>query len=218
MAGLMNKPKRAEGGSAPPQQERPTAAQRNPMNAPETEQGANVTPEEQAEYDQFVANATEIMYDEQTMPQILQRIHGSPNKAEAVANVTAMLVMRLEDSARQEGMPIEGDVKFHGGVNILELLVDLTEAAGIHEFSPEEIEQATLAAMDIYREARQADGTLPSEEIAEDLDLLVAAEEQGALGELVPGAEQYAQMAEQRHGGGGQQQGGEPKRRRGLMA
>lgn len=213
MAGLLNQQQAQAGGmpqgnpGAPAPGGGPMAGQPDPGGESE-----NVSPEEQAEYNEFVSNGMELIYDEQAMPQILQNIEGDGNPIEGLANSLVMIVMRLDESAQEGGKEISGDVKFHGATELMEQMVELAEQAGIHEYSEEDMESSLLLAMDLYRDMSRERGTLPVEELSEDMNEIVQADEQGRLDEMVPGLGQYAKRAPQpdeaqQAPGGGQDMG-----------
>lgn len=182
-----------------------------PSSADEDE--TNVTPEEQEQYNQFVTNGMQLMYSEQSMPQLIQTIKSGGTPVEGIANALATLVMRLEDSSGQQGAEISGDAKFHGASEILGQMAELAEQAGVPEFSEEDIESALYLALDIYRTTRQKQGKLPEGDIAQDMQTLMQAEQQGRLDEILPGIQEAASK------GGAPQGSGQPpgRQRRGLM-
>lgn len=213
MAGLLNPrdDKQATPPGGMPQADQPPAAggSMQPLAAGGEEEG-NVTPEEQAQYDTFVTNGMQLIYNEKSMPQVLQSIAGDGDPVEGLANTVATVVMRLEDSAADKGQEISGDVKMHGATELLEQMAELAGEAGIHDYSEEEMEGALFRALDIYREAR-AD-RLPVDELKEDFAMLQEADQQGRLDEIVPGASEFAARR-----GGQQEQGQEQAPRQGLM-
>lgn len=197
MAGLMKQPM---GGNAP-MGGNPPAAERNPMNDPNATEGENVSPEEQAQYDKLVTNGMELMYNDKTMPQLLKSIASGGNPVEGVANALTTVFMRLEDSGEKAGFKAGGDVKIHAATELMEQMVELAEAAGIHEFTPKEMERAYLLATDNYRVARQKQGKLPVEELQSDMGALMQANEQGTLDEMAPGLADFAAKGQQMNKG-----------------
>lgn len=193
MAGLM--------GNAPPGQ-------------PPAELETSVSPEEQAQYDQFVTNAMSIMNDKKGMKKILDAIESGENPVVGLANVVTAIVVRVEDSAKQSGQEISGDVLLQGGAEILEQTADLAEQAGSHAFTEEELEQATYLSMDQYRKARG--DKIDQKEQGASLQELQAAEADGSLEQQIPGlTEKAASMPK-----GGPKNGGAPQgqpQQKGLM-
>lgn len=175
MAGLMNPAKR-----------QPDATQKP------GEGENNVSEQEQQQYDEFVTNGMTMAYDEKMMPQIITTMEGDGNPVEGLGNVVAMIVMRLEDSAKQSGIEISGDVMYHGAVELIEQLAELGEEAGVATFKEEDLESALYIALDIYRSTRQDQGVLPVDEISQDMNDLVAAEQAGTLDQMLPGVSEFA--------------------------
>ncbi len=178
----------------------PGAAPGGGVPAPEQgggEEQPNVTPEEQAQYDQFVDNALSAIYDEKSLPQIIENLKGDGNPVDGLANTAVGVVVRVQDSAEQAGQEIPPDVVFNAGSEILEDLANLAGKAGIHEFTPEEIEGAAFQAMDIYREMKGRDGGAERPQIVEDFNQIVALDQAGRLDEVAPGLTE-------KYGGAGQ--------------
>lgn len=163
-----------------------------PEEMPDEE--SNVTPEEQADYDEFVTNGMKVMYSKDRIKKFLQSIEGGGNAVKGLANAVSILVMRLEDDAKNNGKEFSGDVMIHAAQELMEQMAELAEAAGIHTFTEEEMESAFYLALDRYRSTRQQAGTLPVDEIKQDVDELRVAEQQGRLEEIAPGITEYAQQ------------------------
>jgi len=169
------------------------------------EGGSNVSPEEQAQYDKFVDAGFQAIYNEKTMPQVLEMLKGNGQPVDGLANTAAMIVMRLEDSAKQSGKELSPDIVYHGGVELLEDLANLAKEAKIHEYSEEELQGAMYQALDIYRNMRQQDGSLDMEAINQEFGQILEADKAGRLGEVLPGVEEQAGAGArtQPSGGGG---------------
>lgn len=151
--------------------------------------GSNVTPEEQAQYDRFVDNAYKLIYEVKKFPTIMESVSGAGDPVTGLASTVASIVTRLYISADQAGKPISPDVMLHGGTEILEDLADTAEKAQVHAFTSEEIEAATLRAMDMAREILIKSGKVDPEELKQQFGQIVEADKQGKLGEVVPGIE-----------------------------
>jgi len=159
------------------------------------EEGSNVSPEEQAQYERFVTNGMKLLYNKQAMPQLIESIRGAGNPIEGLANTLVMIVMRLEDTAGEAGEQISPDVLMHGGTELLEQMVDLAEKAGLPDFDESQIETALYLALDTYRGQRQQQGRLPEDQLAADMQELSRADQAGELEQLLPGIEEYAKNA-----------------------
>lgn len=191
MAGLLNDKMAAELGGAQPAAQ-PMRGEADPM-ADGGEQ-PNVTPEEQAQYDRFVDNGLKIIFDEKTAPQILKRLQASGNPIEGLASATVNVVLGLKDSAEKAGQKLDPAVLLHGGAELMENIAELSDAAGVHKFTPEELEQATYAAMDQYGTIEKERGTLDTAAFEEDARMLLEADQAGRLDELLPGITEKAKQ------------------------
>lgn len=179
-------------------------------SAPDAE-GEPVSPEEQAAYDAFVKQAMAIMYPPEepgtARPQIIENLKGvfdgqimqmfaaaeppiAENPQEALSVTTVTLVMMTEALMAQEGQEVPDSVVYHGGTEVLELLVELGEAAGLYDYTQDDMDNAALRAMDLYRLAspRTDEGALKAE-----FEEIVAADKAGQLDKVLPGARQYAE-------------------------
>lgn len=163
-----------------------------PMNPPVGGGGegapdaANVSPEEQAQYDQFMDRAFALAYDERTFPTIMNRIVKAPDPVEGLAAVTAMLVGRLKDSAARQNVPLSPDVLYHGGAALLEDLADTAGKAGLHDYTPDEVEGALYRALDIYR-GMEGENPAGRQAVAQDWEMMVQADRAGTLDRVLPG-------------------------------
>lgn len=173
------------------------------------DEGSNVSPEEQKQYDQFVKNGMRLMYSEQGTQAIVQSLAGDGDPVAGLANTVAMVVLRLKESAEKKGAQLSTDVVMHGGLELLEQAADFASQAGIHEYSPEEMESATWKAEDIVRSTLQQQGKLPVDEIGQELEQLMAADQSGQIDQVLPGVSGFAQRSQQ--GGPTPQQ--QPQRR-----
>ena len=174
-------------------------------------EAANVTPEEQAQYDEFVNNALEIIYPAQTQgqpsPQIINSLSGQMSEQERellaqadpplgnspidnLAGTGAAVVVMVEGSAAQAGARIDDDVLFHAGADILAELAEVAEAAKIHPYSEEEMESALYRALDIYR---MSSPRVDPEMLAQEFGQIAEADKAGQLDQVLPGIGQRTQ-------------------------
>lgn len=175
--------------------------------------GEKATPEEQAQYDQFVNNALEIIYPkgeaqgmspaikahlsgqfEPELQNLLQRVQPPLNPSspiEALAATAALLVMTLENSAGQSGKEIDASVVFHAGLEITQILADDGKEFGLFDLSEKDQEHAFYRAVDIYRQVSpRAQQAQP--ELAGEFDQLKQANDQGDMGKVLPGIDKAA--------------------------
>ena len=173
-------------------------------------EGEAVSPEEQGAYDAFVKQAMAIVYPPEepgtARPQIIDNLKGvfdaqimqmfqaaeppiAETPQEALSVTTVTLVMMTEALMLQEGMEVPDSVVYHGGIEVLEILTEAAEAATGYDFTQEDIDNAALRAMDLYRLASpRAD----NDALKAEFDEIVAANDAGNLDQVLPGATQYA--------------------------
>lgn len=188
------------------QQMQPGQPAPQPGQAPQaTQDGAddstNVTPEEQAMYDQFMENAFQIVMPEGDQPAqaVMDQLQGNfpPELQEMLAKVdpalnpqsvtdnvaatTALIVLYLQSSAQEAGQNVPGYIAFEAGHDIAASLADVV---GIDEQASE---MAFYRACDIYR---QISPFVDQDELAQEFGQLVEAEKSGALDQAVPGLRQ----------------------------
>jgi len=161
----------------------------------------NVSPEEQAEYDQFVDKGLQLIYNEAMTDKILERLQASENPIEGLANVTFMVVEKLVNSAKKSGKEFSGDVKFHGGVEILEDIANLAAEAGVHEYTEEELESSIYATLDLYGEMELKSGSHDQGAAQEDMANLIQMDQDGSLEQEFPGLENKFSGAKEKMNG-----------------
>ena len=192
--------------------QQPMAPQAQPGAAPadmgSADQG-NVTPEEQAEYDAFIRNAHEVIYDQnnEVSPVFIQHLKGemdeqtaqmfagvepplSGNPVDNLAVASVLLTMFLDSSAAQAGKDIPNDILYHAGVELVEEMAEVADAAGIHDYSEKELEGGFYRALDLFRTASpRVDKDALGEEFAE----IANADKNGTLEQMLPGIMQGQQ-------------------------
>lgn len=169
------------------------APQQQPAGNEDGEQ-PNVSPEEQEAYDQFMANALRIIYPEggeegQISPNVMKGLQGSDNPVMNLATTAVTIVTGLRDSAKRSNHMIDDAILFHGGQSVVEELADVADAAGIHDYSEDDLEQAWYVALDMYRSAGEQTGDVDKEALTQGWEAIKQADAQGRLGEVLPGIE-----------------------------
>ncbi len=186
----------------------PMAAPQPPAPAPAVDQGASptgeeqATPEEQAQYDQFVGAAMDVIYPKgesgSVSAPVMENLRGSfapealqmfevvdpPVTDSPVDSVAATAVLLTALAENAAGQDISDDVVMHGGVAIIEELVEVAEAAKIHDFSEQEMEAITYRAMDLYR---QTSPRVDQEALSAEFAQLLDADQRGELSNILPG-------------------------------
>lgn len=188
---------------------RPTAAAASlaqpqpgaPMDADEDE-GEPASPEEQAMYEAFVDKALGVIYSPnatgQVSPEILANLKGdfdtqilsmfepaepalTDSPADTVAAVATLLTIMVQGSI---GQPVPEDVVMHAGKAIVEEMVEVAEAAGLKDFTEEQMEGVFYRAIDLYRVASPF---VDQEALKAEFGKIVEADKAGQLGAVLPG-------------------------------
>ncbi len=185
--------------AGPPQGQMPQPGERDPSRYTD-DADSNVSPEEQAQYSQFEKNYIDLIYtdDNQVRPEILESLRSgsgaqvdtqgeaTPPHILALASTAVTLVEKLDDSAREAGKPLTDDVLTQGGVSVIEELAEVAEAAGIRDYSEDELSGATTVAFDLYRDKAIADGRTDEDTLKGQFDELLQADQQGRVQDVMP--------------------------------
>jgi len=180
-------------GEAMPEEQAPEAA---------IGQSQQAAPEEQEQYNHFVAKAYELIYDKAMLPKIIDMLAGEGDPMEGLARASAMIIKRLMDMAESGGDKLSGDVILHAGTEVFEDLANLSKVAKIKDFSTDQdsFEGSFFRMLDQLRTMLQESGKIDQEAAAKDLETLMKMDQDGKLEEmfrgLAAGDEQGAAPAE----------------------
>jgi hypothetical protein len=220
MAGMIGAPLRRRMEPAPGPAIEPRFG---PGQAPPSNQGkdedlsANVTPEEQQQYDRFVLDGMILIYEGGKVRQsILDLLDEDPSDLVAilgdveelkqfspVAALAATTVVLVLELVRRAGDRRPDDsVILHGGKEMLEELAHLAGEAGIHDYSQNELNRAFLIGMDLWRESASTAGLIDIEQLKAEFAEIKTADAQGRLGELF-GSKDEASPPRSAHSRGG---------------
>jgi len=195
MAGLMGAaPAPGNAQAAPPN---PTPQEAADTVSDNEDAGEEATPEEQAQYDAFVKGAMKLVADQGESildlldddPSDLKQILGEAGQFDnitpplALAATTVIVVL---EAIRQSGEKPADDVLMHGGKEILEVIADLGEKAGEQEYSQDQLNQAWLMGLDLYRATAESEGLVDDAALKAQFDEIVTADKEGRLGSVLP--------------------------------
>jgi hypothetical protein len=173
------------------------------------------TPEEQALYEKFVQTTAQVMMDgeqnAQFRPEIVNNLRGefdpqvakmfegadppiSDQPADALAVTGVIVTMIAEAQLAQAGTEIPHEIIYHAGTEVIGQLAEAAEAAGIADFSEEQIGDAFLRALDLYR---QSSPNVDQQALSSEFEEIVAADREGRLDQVLPGASKLAPAAEE---------------------
>lgn len=199
MAGLMD----TQQGAPPPADTRDPATLTDESDAG----GEMASPEEQAQYEQAANNLASLLYAEGAIrPELLEAFQvnaqeppaapvageeapteGAKPSAKllALSKTAVDIVTKVDDSAREAGTPLSNDVLTQIATDSVELLVEAVEAAGVQEYSEDEMAGALANMFDMYRPKIIADGRATEEELNAEWEGLLQADKAGKLNEYV---------------------------------
>lgn len=184
----------------------------DPDEPPVREQGEEMaSPEEQEEYDEFVGACSDLIYgggDEdnpRVMPEIIEALEPAKEAAEAagnpailaVANTAVQVVQRVDTAGFDANRPVSDAVLLHGMVEVVDMLIEIVETLGWHQYSEEEAGGCLIQALDLYRPIAVEMGRATEEELQAEFLQIVEADEAGRLDELLPALKGRDQMVAQ---------------------
>lgn len=162
----------------------------------------NVTPEEQAQYQDFVTAGLAIIYkDKQVRPAILSLLDNDPSDLQkilnaqelqhfsplvAIAATTVVVVLQIQRATK--GTPDEpsDDVAIHGAAAILEELAEIWMRANKQQLGEDDVHKALSMAADIYREVAADEGLVDDNALKQEFMGLVRADRAGKLAQVSP--------------------------------
>ena len=154
--------------------EQPEAMQGQDM----AEEQGNVTPEEQAEYDQIVNTGRLIVYDKAFSNNFLKQLNDAKDKPDVWASNTVAVAKRINDQLQPQGY-----ILFSAATEeLFPMLGDFASLSGIYEPTDEETERALNLAMGKAIKLFNIDPNNP--EIQQDFAALQQADQSGGLGAM----------------------------------
>ena len=182
----------ASGDAGPPQD-----SSQGDTGAPAQDSGAAqpASPEEQAQYNQFVGRAMELIYNEKMFPQVVEMLRGGSNDgqdqqgsgvsgpAHGLANATAMIIARVYKAATDAGANLSPDVVFHGGTEIFGQLAEISDKAGISDYANDrdKLEGAYFLAVDTAMQQLRKAGVVDEASAKQALQQLQQVDAKGEL-------------------------------------
>jgi hypothetical protein len=222
-------PQGAGGGAMPMQQQGQDMMGQDPMGQDPMAAGApsmpgeprQASPEEQALYNRFVANAYNLVYDEKMLPKMLDILEGEGDPVAGLASAASTVIVRVAEAAQRQGQQLSGDVLFNAGTEVFEDLAELSRTAKIKDFAqdPDALEGAYFRALDETRVMLQESGVVDQDAAMADMQQLAEMDQNGKYEEMLRNlAGNDPRMAGQPQGEEGMAPPSEePPPRRGLM-
>ncbi len=144
--------------------------------SPEGETVRRATPEQQQVYNQFLALAMTLLYDDKFMDTAIKMLKSASKTVQGIANVASTVVVRVYKQGLDQGKDIPDAVLVHAGVEIVGLVIELAQAAGMPPLQKGEEEMVYLQAADMARDMLEKGGLKDGEALAasgKDFDDLI---------------------------------------------
>ena len=131
----------------------------------ETEQGSGGIDEK--ELNLFMVNGLSMIHKNNNASQILQTVNQSRSRGEAIGNIVAPVIERLESSAGEEGVEISPETTLSGMVLLIEEVASIIEETGGEPITEEELKEATGTVVGVYLEDAISSGKITKEQVIE---------------------------------------------------
>jgi len=155
----------------------PQAPENPPMQQPTAMFGQQVqaSPEEQAQYEKFVSNALNVIYNDKALPAYVETLKGDGDPKAGLAMATVQTIAMVAQSAEAAGLELSGDVVFHAGKEIFEDLADLSADAGIKDYTKDQdaLDGAYFMALDQFQSLMADNGRLDQSIFQADMQKLM---------------------------------------------
>lgn len=198
----MQMPDNLSGMAQPPRRETAMPAAAAPDMGGDPNEGAvEASPQEQAQYEAFVANAVLALFGPEQREATKQNL-AAGDAMDTIPVMAGAVVARVAQAAAEAGDPIGQDVLMHGSAEILENLVEYAEAAGMLQTTPETMQGLTARTFDEVRLAMADTGVMDPAAAKANLAEIQSPQGDAALAAMIGGAKGKAPP---------------PKRGRGLL-
>lgn len=117
-----------------------------------------------ADYDKYVAKATILIHTQETSDAILQTLTGA-DPVQRVADASVMVMQRLDGAARTAGIEVQDTVKIFGAKAVVDLVIELGQAAGKFKMDESLAELALSVATQDYIKAEIAAGRINAQKL-----------------------------------------------------
>lgn len=185
--------------AAPPTGAAPTA----PAQAQQAPSGPKLTmgPVDPELMKKFTANCMNVVTD--TLDAVKKTVSEAQDKVEGLAQATAIVVIRVEDSLEQSGQPLNLNMTFEAGSETAVDIADAMDRSGVYTYSQGEIEAGFIRAVDQYRVTRSQQGRLDPAVFKGIIQEMKQAEQDGTLEDKFPGLGEFAQKTQEAAARGG---------------
>ena len=135
----------------------------------------NVTPEEQKQYDTVVGKALELLYADDRLPTLVDKLkNGTDNISGAIGHTAAMTLLTISRTVESQGQQIPEDVLYAAGQEIVGQITDIAVAAKLVDPSGKEkvAEAALYEGLRVWGQQMGANGQIDGNKQQEAAGLL----------------------------------------------
>ena len=129
------------------------------------QEGGQVPPEIQNQFDMFVINGMEIIHDPKVTDGILNRLQKGGDPIRGIAEATVDIVNRLSESATENGIQMANEVLVHGSNVLMGEIMNITEVAGMEPLTEEQKTQSFQLATSLYLDNAVKSGKMTPEQM-----------------------------------------------------
>ncbi len=156
------------------------------------EGGEPASPEEQEMYDEIVARAYLLIFDEKSRKprdSVVKMLSEGEPKA-ALGQAAATIFFRVEEAAAKAGIKVPGEVKEAAGAEVFSTMAELATKVGTTDFMTDEdaFAGAFYIAANELQNMESSAGMLDEQETSAEFDEIIAADQDGRLAQIVGAA------------------------------
>lgn len=165
------------------------------------------SPHIKEDFEKYVANAIKLIHSEQTRLKVLGMLHGK-DPVSKVADATVMIIQRLDTAARHSGTEVQDTIKVFAAHEIVNLVVEFGEAAGIFRLNDDLKLLALSSACQKYVQSEIAAGRIDGQALQVQLQADMKKMPQKERADIEAGMAKVQNIAKRYNGGQGVSNGG----------
>jgi hypothetical protein len=128
-----------------------------PVEQPEEgEEQSNASPEEQEQYDMVMTAALSMIYGDQSLPTVVEKLASDKEElGKAIGHTAAMILMSIKGGVERQGREVSGDILFNAGQEVVSELIEVAISSKLMDESQTDqiLEQALTEGMRVFGEA-----------------------------------------------------------------
>src|SRR6185369_4280566 len=110
------------------------------------DEGANVSPQEQKQYDTIVTACFAMMYKQPGIAMVIQKLMAEKaNIAQGIGHTAAMIIISVKGGIEKQGGHVPGDILYAAGQEVIADLIEIAVGSGLmEEKDTDEVAQKAL--------------------------------------------------------------------------